>query len=104
MRRYTSDHISKLLREQFDRDEMLSRIKAQQLIEDYWEKLPDPRLQAIDISLNISDDSKMVVNCPSSVILHYLRQQRARIEKHYEQLFQKLEISGLEIFLSEGTK
>lgn len=101
MRRYTSEHISKLISEQFDKDKMLTSVRAHQLVEEYWNNLPDPRLRAINISIHINDSRAMVISCPSSVILHYVRRQRTMIEEFYAALFQQLEISGLEITLSE---
>ncbi|MDN4753004.1 DciA family protein [Porphyromonadaceae bacterium W3.11] len=103
MRKYTSDHIGKLLGEKRDELDLLSMIKKHQALKMTWDKIPDPRLKKIDIEFMITNEGTLTIQCPSSVLLNYVRRQRSMITNHLSSFMREYEIKNLEIVLGSSS-
>lgn len=103
MRKYTSDHISKLLDEKRDELELLSLIKKHQVLKSAWDKIPDPRLKRVNIELMITNEGTLIIQCPSSVLLNYVRRQRSMIISHLSSFMREYKIKSLEIVLGSSS-
>lgn len=101
MRRYTSDHISIILKEKCDELELYNMAKMHQQLKEQWKHIPDPRLRTIAIDFFITKERKLIIECPSSVLLNYVRRQSPLISNHLATFVSEFEITSIEITLGD---
>lgn len=99
MRRYTTDHISKLIEQKREELGILKLAEQYSKLETIWKEIPDPTLQRLEIEHEITQEGKLRVLCSSSVALTYLRGQRSLLERELAQFMDSEGLSTLEIVL-----
>lgn len=99
MRKYTSEHIGKILKKKSKEMELLVLVGKYQKLKEIWAKIPDPTLQKLEPEFLITKEGKLIIQCPSSVQLNYLRRQGTLIQRHLEVFMAEEAITSLEIAL-----
>lgn len=99
MRRYKTVKIGTLLDEKRKELGALRLVKQYRQLATLWEAIPDPTLQKLKVSHQITQDKVIQIICPSSVALAYVRQRRDIIESSLKEFMDSHQIESLEIIV-----
>lgn len=95
MRKYTTDHISKLMHQYCEETDLFQLMQTLQELSQLWSSLPDPALRKLQLEATLTTDGVLSFQCPSSVILSYCRRQQQLIEQHLGPFMEQHQITRI---------
>lgn len=99
MRHYKTDKIGILLQEKRKELGVLQLVKQYKELAVVWESIPDPTIQKLKVTHQITHERVIQIVCPSSVALTYIRQRRDIIESSLKEFMATHQIESLEIII-----
>lgn len=99
MRFYKTEKVASILQKKRQEIGILKLVKQYKELNMLWEQIPDPTLQKLKTSVNITQNNIVQIICPSSVALTYVRQRRDIIESSLKDFMANHEMESLEIII-----
>lgn len=103
MKKFTTDHISKIIQDSRQANSLLLIAEIQKEIIHLWESVNDPILNRVKVEIYL-ENGGLVFCCFSSVVLNYLRRKRLFLSHHFNGFMENNGIHKIEIILGEERK
>lgn len=104
MRRYQTKRVDAVLDEMSREIPLLRRVFIERELTEIWKRIPDEAIANLGVTLSISDNEHLLVQCPTPLSLSYMRSQQEIMKKVLSPLVRKWELRGLKVILCDGQK
>lgn len=101
MRIYKPEKVSEILSEMKESSGLLQILEAHKQLKKVWQKIPDPTLKGLDLVVSLDTNGILLIECPSSVTLYYVRSRQGMIESFLHEQMQEFPIRQVNITLSK---
>ncbi len=101
MRIYKVEKVDEILSKMTESLGFLMLAQLHKSLGEAWKKIPDSTLRELDLAISINTDGTLLIECPSSVALTYVRNRRKMIADHLKAEMKGHSIQQINITLSK---
>lgn len=99
MRIYKPEKVSEILGEMKESSGLLQILEAHKQLKMVWKKIPDPTLKELDLVVSLDTKGVLLIECPSSVALYYVRSRQEMIKSFLHEQMPTIPIQQVNITL-----
>lgn len=99
MRIYKPEKVSEVLREMKESSGLLQILEVHKQLKKVWQEIPDPTLKELDLVVSLDTNGILLIECPSSVALYYVRSRQEMIKSFLHEQMPKFPIQQVNITL-----